>query len=47
MSKVVSQDTKCSILKCYENMKRDRPDLSYDHLVTKLTPNRYFERKRN
>jgi hypothetical protein len=34
MSKVVSQETKCSILKCYENMKQDRPDLSYDHLVT-------------
>jgi hypothetical protein len=28
----VSQETKCSILKCYENMKQDRPDLSYDEL---------------
>jgi DNA-directed RNA polymerase subunit H (RpoH/RPB5) len=34
MSKVVSQETKCSILKYYENMKQDRPDLSYDDLVT-------------
>jgi hypothetical protein len=37
MSKVVSQETKCSILKWYETMKQDRPDLSYDDLVARLT----------
>jgi hypothetical protein len=42
MRKIVSQETKCSILKYYENMKQDRPDLNYvwwsDNRV-----NRFFE----
>jgi hypothetical protein len=33
MPKVVSQETKCSTLKCYKHMKQDRSDLSYDDLV--------------
>jgi hypothetical protein len=35
MPKIVSQETKCSILKCYKHVKQDRSELSY--LVTRLT----------